>query len=188
MANNSTPMTESDLEFVQRMKNSSLFLMPTDDARRLLRLAETAAKEAELSLYREWAEVEIADLRDDVKRHMQIATEAEARLRDSCLEGRGDQEFPPCARAIEAEARAAAAEQKMRDGWLEVCESGINYYKKVAAANEKDAQRYRWLCAGRMEFGVQDKPRGFCWWRDSIGMEQEEINDIIDAAMGERDA
>jgi hypothetical protein len=33
---------ETDLEFVQRMKNSSLFLMPTNDARRLLRLAKDA--------------------------------------------------------------------------------------------------------------------------------------------------
>jgi hypothetical protein len=40
--------------------------------------------------------------------------QAEARLRDSCLEGRGDQEFPPCARAIDAESRAAAAYDLLR--------------------------------------------------------------------------
>jgi hypothetical protein len=38
---------------------------------------------------------------------------AEARIRDSCLEGRGDQEFPPCGRAIEAESRAAALEEAL---------------------------------------------------------------------------
>jgi hypothetical protein len=37
---------ETDLEFVQRMKNSSLFLMPTNDARRLLRLAKDAEARA----------------------------------------------------------------------------------------------------------------------------------------------
>jgi ADP-dependent phosphofructokinase/glucokinase len=30
--------------------------------------------ERELATYREWAEVEIADLRDDVKRHIEIAS------------------------------------------------------------------------------------------------------------------
>jgi hypothetical protein len=87
------------------------------------------AAEAELATYRLWAEVEIADLRDDVKRlNAELAAlqnafenevtareQAESRLRDSCLEGRGDQEFPPCGRAIEAEARAAAAYDLLRE-------------------------------------------------------------------------
>jgi chromosome segregation ATPase len=89
----------------------------------------------------EASEAEIADLRDIVERlnaelaearridditmtafdtlegkfkeQVQRAEQAEARLRDSCLEGRGDQEFPPCARAIEAESRAAALEEAL---------------------------------------------------------------------------
>jgi len=35
---------------------------------------DLAAAKAELSTYRQWAEVEIADLRDDVKRHIEIAS------------------------------------------------------------------------------------------------------------------
>jgi hypothetical protein len=206
---------------------------------------ELAAKDAELSTYRQWAEVEIADLRDDVKRHIEIASfnsedslqwrtmfqnernhmnaaqeeierlkeslrllqaqycrtidplleddgetpkyktenerlrgelaearevlehsernakiqyekwkQADSRLRDSCLEGRGDQEFPPCARAIEAEARAAADYDLLR----------------------KCSHYLHWVHYG--ECRTQEEPVP-----DAV-----ELVELIDAAMGERDA
>ena len=60
-------------------------------------------------------EQELAELQNAFEDEVTAREQAESRLRDSCLEGRGDQEFPPCARAIEAEARAAAAYDLLRE-------------------------------------------------------------------------
>jgi hypothetical protein len=64
---------------------------------------------------------------------------AESRLRDSCLEGRGDQEFPPCARAIEAESRAAAAYYLLREcrAMLDGLEAQPLIYRIDKAMGEK---------------------------------------------------
>ena len=63
---------------------------------------EMAEEEADkwLRLCTEWSEANV--------KLILRAEKAESRLRDSCLEGRGDQEFPPCARAIEAEEELAS--------------------------------------------------------------------------------
>ena len=55
-----TPRTD---EYEARLYGDRAALRVIDELKRQL-----AAKDAELSTYRQWAEVEIADLRDDVKR------------------------------------------------------------------------------------------------------------------------
>jgi hypothetical protein len=82
MANNSTPMSESEQELEREL--------------------------AEARRERDDKDKQLASCYDKL-------CKAESRLRDSCLESRGDQEFPPCARAIEAESRAAAAYDLLRE-------------------------------------------------------------------------
>lgn len=123
--------TVSELTHNQRIQDSATAAV--------MERAENA--EAELSTYRQWAEVEIADLRDDVRRlHAEKMAYYEA--------------------TISLGKQTEQAEDR-------------------AAANEKDAQRYRWL---RREDLLDEAGNVF---DTNCG---KDLDDAVDKAMGGRDA
>lgn len=133
-------VTESNEEFIARMKATCIaagmqdaqpdpvyLLVPfnLEETQRLwqheLMLMQRAERaEAELAIYRKLAEVEIADLRDDVKRHIQIVSEAEAG-RDAALKDAESAKAALKAQATEAYADvdewAAYASEYFRAKW-----------------------------------------------------------------------